>query len=181
MARHWVRHVMDEATAQWVHELQPANLDTLEISGGKWAQTGFKTYRSLRYPEFDICQGALDETFDLIIAEQVWEHLAYPYRATKHVLQMLRPGGHFLITTPFLIKYHPHPLDCTRWSADGIKYFLEECGFDRSKIKSVQWGNKMCLKANFTGWALYEPQTQSLENEFKYPLVVWALAQRDEA
>ena len=35
----------------------------------------FKTYRSAHYPDFDTRESALTEQFDLIIAEQVFEHL----------------------------------------------------------------------------------------------------------
>lgn len=176
MARHWVRTVMDDATDRMVAALEPPTLDVLEISGGKWSEFGFRSYRNVRYPDFDICSQRLEERFDLIIAEQVWEHLPYPYRATQNAMAMIAPGGHLLLTTPFLIKYHPHPLDCTRWTAEGLAYFLEECGFDRSRIATGSWGNKACLVANFHGWALYEPAIHSLTNEPKFPLVVWALA-----
>ena len=64
------------------------------------------------------------ESFDLIIAEQVFEHLKWPYRAAKNVYRMLRPGGSFLITTPFLVRCHEMPDDCTRWTDTELKNFL---------------------------------------------------------
>ena len=70
----------------------------------------------------------LDDTFDLIIAEQVFEHLLWPYRAARNVHRMLRPGGSFLITTPFLVKIHPVPNDCSRWTETGMKHLLAEAG-----------------------------------------------------
>ena len=33
---------------------------------------------------------------------------------------------------PFLIRVHNVPIDCSRWTEDGLKFHLEECGF---KIK----------------------------------------------
>ena len=35
----------------------------------------------------------LDRRFDLIIAEQVLEHVQWPYRAVKNIRAMLNPGG----------------------------------------------------------------------------------------
>ena len=38
--------------------------------------------------------------YDLIIADNVWEHLKYPYKATKNVFDMLKRWI-FLVITPF--------------------------------------------------------------------------------
>ncbi|KUI42153.1 methyltransferase type 12 [Mycobacterium sp. IS-1590] len=177
---HWARTVMARETHELVQRLNPASLDALEISGGYWGYIEqFRTYRSVHYPDFDICAGTLDEQFDLILAEQVWEHLLWPYRAARNVHAMLRPGGHFLVTTPFLIKIHGDDLfpDCSRWTEVGIKYFLAESGFDIDKIQTGSWGNRACVKANFNRWAWRWPW-RSLRNEVDFPVTVWALAQK---
>src|SRR5205823_1632242 len=107
---HWVRVVMNRATTRMIQSLAPENLSALEISGDHWRKRApFRSYRSVRYPDFDICQSTLEESFDLIIAEQVFEHLLWPYRAGKNVYKMLNPGGSFLVTTPFLIRVHRAP------------------------------------------------------------------------
>lgn len=135
-----------------------------------------KITKNVQYPNFDICQDILDEKFDIIIAEQVFEHLQYPFRGGINVFKHLKSGGYFLITTPFMIKIHPSPDDCTRWSKTGLKYFLEECGFD--SIDSYSWGNRECVTANFNKWMPYNPKRHSLENEENFPLVIWALAKK---
>ncbi|GAA4535425.1 methyltransferase domain-containing protein [Mycobacterium paraffinicum] len=169
---------MNRETRKMVQALQPHELSALEIAGDYWGHTEqFKTYRSIHYPEFDICATPLPEQFDLIIAEQVFEHLLWPYRAGKNVFEMLRPGGHFLITTPFLIRIHAAPYDCSRWTETGIRYFLAECGFDLERIQTGSWGNRACVRANFTRWAWHWPW-RSLRNEANFPVSVWALAQK---
>ncbi len=176
---HWVRIVMDRETLKLVQTIQPGQLSVLEISGDVWRhREQFKTYRAVHYPEFDICASTLSEQFDLIIAEQVFEHVQWPYRAGKHVHQMLRPGGHFLITTPFLIRIHEGPQDCSRWTETGIRYFLAECGFDLERIQTGSWGNRACVRANFSRWARYRRGLHSLRNEPDFPVSVWAFAQK---
>ncbi len=176
---HWLRVVMDRETRELVQSLGPQQLDVLEISGETWGHIEqFRTYRYVHYPEFDICATALDEQFDLIIAEQVWEHLLWPYRAGKNVYEMLRPGGHFLITTPFLVRIHGGWYsDCTRWTETGMKHFLAECGFDLERIQTGSWGNRACVRANFKRWAWKLPW-RSLRNEPNFPVQVWAFAQK---
>lgn len=175
----WARQVMDGETARLVEELGPGTLRVLEISGSAWGgKHAFKSYRSVGYPELDICAGTVDGVFDLVIAEQVWEHLLWPLRATRNVHAMLESGGHFLVTTPFLIKVHEEPADCTRWTETGLKHLLIEGGFDEESIATGSWGNRACVKGNFKSWAPYNRLMHSLRNERQFPVVVWALAQR---
>src|SRR5690348_8054748 len=89
----WCRVVMDQETEKMVRKLPYKDLSVLEISGTKWANFGFKNYTSVQYPEFDICSQVHPDKFDLIIAEQVFEHLLRPYSAAKNVYQMLNVNG----------------------------------------------------------------------------------------
>src|SRR5262249_18868680 len=140
----WSRIVMNKETDRLIRELSPARCSALEISGYDWKDRGFRQYRSVHYPDFDICVMTLPDRFDIIIAEQVFEHLLWPYRAARNVLTMLNPGGSFLVTTPFLIKLH-EPVDCTRWTETGMKHLLAEAGFPIDKIKTGSWGNRACI------------------------------------
>lgn len=176
---HWVRVVMNRETQRLIEALGPDELDALEISGDRWQDLcTFRSYRSVTFPEYDVCSAPLPDRFDLILAEQVFEHLLWPYRAGRHVLEMLRPGGFFLITTPFLIRVHGYPVDCTRWTETGLRYFLAECGFPLDAIHTGSWGNLACIRANFRSFLRYRARLHSLHNEPEFPAVVWALASK---
>ncbi len=177
--KQWGRVIMNRETLKLVTELNPSTLDVLEIFGYNWdKKLSFKSYKSLHFPDFDICESSTPEKFDLIIAEQVFEHLLWPYRAATNVLQMLNPQGYFLVTLPFLIKYHGAPHDCTRWTETGIKYFLAECGFPIESIVTGSWGNRSCVKGNFTKWTRYRAWQHSLRNDPTFPVCVWGLARK---
>lgn len=77
-----------------------------------------------------------------------------------------------------MIKIHNYPIDCTRWSELGLKYFLSECGFEFNSIQTGSWGNKESLIANLSKWVPYNSKKHSLENDKEFPLVVWALAKK---
>jgi SAM-dependent methyltransferase len=176
----WSRKVMYEELGHEIERLQPQGLSVLEIAAGNhWQRQGFGSYKSVEFPEFDICSSVLDEKFDLIIADQVFEHLLWPYRAAQNVRSMLKEGGRFIVTTPFLIRVHDHPVDCSRWTEIGMKHLLAEAGFDLARIKTGSWGNKACVDANLkhTGWAVFG-RFVSLQNDPTFPCVVWAIAQR---
>lgn len=176
----WLRVVMNRETFELIRQLEPQHRKTLEISGVAWNRPGlFREYRSVDFPAYDVCDRPLDDSFDLIIAEQVFEHLLFPYRAGRNVYRMLNPQGAFLITTPFLLKIHGHPVDCTRWTETGMRHFLVECGFPLSRIRTGSWGNRRCVVGNFRRWQIYQPWRHSLHNEPDFPVVVWALALKD--
>ena len=172
----WSRVVMRQSSCQIINDLHPERLNALEISGSYYRKINFKKYKSVWYPDFDVCATLLDERFDIIIAEQVFEHLLWPYRAGKNVYEMLAKGGSFFISTPFLVRVHAAPNDCSRWTEKGLKYFLAECGFPLEKIKTYSWGNRACITANFSGWVDYKHGIHSLDNEPDFPYHVWALA-----
>lgn len=177
----WTRKVADEEVRRLVSALGPASLSALEISGEVWRTFGFGEYRSTSYPEFDVMEAALPERFDLVIAEHVFEHLLRPYRAGRNVLEMLKPGGHFLVVTPFLYRVHADPVDCTRWTETGLRHFLDECGFPMEGIATGSWGNRACIEATFRReFRLFNRWRHPLRNEPDYPVVVWALAKAPE-
>lgn len=179
------RIVMNKSARGWIRGLGPETLQVAEISG-KWGRGfPFKSYEIFRYPDHDICAGPFTEgetpsSFDLIIANQVWEHLDRPYAATRNVLAMLRPGGHFFVAVPFHIPYHGAPIDCSRWSARGLKNLLIEGGFDEDAIRAEQWGNRAAAARNLElPWPPeHDPRTDTLENDPEFPICSWAIAQK---
>ncbi len=177
---------MQKSSRRMIRELGPETLDVAEISG-KWGQRfKFRSYKQFRYPKHDICAGAFVDRdgkprqFDLILANQVWEHLERPYAATQNVLQMLKSGGHFWLAVPFFIPFHPAPMDNSRWSARGLKNLLVEAGFDETAIRSQQWGNRNAALRNMEEkWPPdYVEESDPLDNDPNMPVCAWAIAQK---
>lgn len=172
---HWARIAQNRAWTAFLAARPDANM--LEISPGPnkaWSAFG-SSYAAVQFPEFDICREWTAERYDIIIADNVFEHLEKPYAAGRNVHQMLNPGGWFLIATPFLIRIHGHPHDFTRWTADGLRNFLAECGFENVTVSA--WGNRACVAANFSKWAEFG-WFRPMRNEPEFPVTVWAFAQK---
>jgi len=179
--RHEIRAVYQAECRRWIEALGPPTLDVLEISAGAaWRSLPFRSYATMDFPRYDICKDRLSGRFDLIIADQVFEHLLWPYRAARNVFAMLKPGGHFLVMTPFLVRIHEVPVDCTRWTETGLSHFLAECGFPLAHIRTGAWGNRASVRANFVTWARVGWRRR-FPNETAWPLSVWALAQKPTA
>lgn len=184
------RIAMAKASRVLIRSLNPENLDVAEISG-KWGRNfPFRSYRKFRYPEYDVCldpfvdeDGAILQ-FDLILANQVWEHLDRPYRATQNIQKMLRPGGYFWVSSPFHVPFHAAPNDCSRWSARGLKNLLIEAGFQEANVQSWQWGNRNAALRNLETdkkWPPeYDADKDSLKNDPGMPIISWALARKSK-
>jgi SAM-dependent methyltransferase len=177
----WCRVVMDQECDAFMAGLQHTKLTCLEISGegSRWSRLNWSSYTATAFPEYDVCASPLEGQWDVIIAEQVLEHVPDPQKATDNMFAMLRDGGIIMITTPFLIKFHPFPQDFYRWTKQGIIELLKRSGF--GEISAESWGNRSCLIADTTddnAWTSYRPGRHSLRNDPRFPIVVWAFAHK---
>ena len=71
-----------------------------------------------------------DGTFDAILCGQVVEHCKNPFKLMAECSRVLKPGGVFIGSAPFIWKEHKHPRDCWRILPDGWKVLFEESGLD---------------------------------------------------
>src|SRR5205823_14978448 len=45
-----------------------------------------------------------DESFDLFLSQDVFEHIFHPDRAIKEIERVLKPGGAYIMTVPIVMK-----------------------------------------------------------------------------
>lgn len=64
-----------------------------------------------------------------VICTQVLEHVPEPVETLLEINRVLKPGGHLLLTAPFLWEEHEEPYDFMRFSSYGLKSLLERAGF----------------------------------------------------
>lgn len=153
-------------------DLPPEDCRALEVSGNIRGDLPWKAYKALRFPEFDICRDRLDEQFDMVICEQVLEHVVDPMAAVTNLAAMCRAGGTVLVSTPFLIRLHEMPNDYWRFTPGGLRLLLEGAGLDVERLSS--WGNRSAVTGNLRRWRFYG-RTRSLRNNPDTPVMVWAI------
>lgn len=177
-AEHWVRIPLTRAVERHIESLGPSNLSAAEISGDAQAGWPWRSFTSLNYPEFDLCAPhAGRKGFDVVICEQVIEHVVDPCAAARNLRGLCAPGGHVIVSTPFLIRVHELPAygmrDYWRFTPRGLRVLLEQAGLEVQSVGS--WGNRDCVVGNFDRWAAYR-RWHSLRNEPDLPVQVWAFA-----
>lgn len=176
----WQRVVMNGEIAGHLERLGPCRLSAAEISGDAHANRGWKEFRALTYPDFDLCAPiTISERYDVVICEQVLEHVVDPFLAGRHLFDLSRPGGHVIVSTPFLIKQHELPLygmlDYWRFTPRGLRTLLERAGLEVDHVGS--WGNRPGVLGNLDRWSAHR-RWLPLHNRPDIAVVVWAFARR---
>ena len=76
-----------------------------------------------------------DGKFDLVIAQEVLEHVNEPFKAIEEISRVLKKSGYFYLQLPFIIGYHPCPNDYWRFTHEGIRELLNKSKFDVVELK----------------------------------------------
>ncbi len=72
--------------------------------------------------------------FDLVITQEVLEHVKSPHLAIQEIFRVLKPNGMAYIQLPFIIGYHPCPNDYWRFTHEGIVELVESEGFEVTDV-----------------------------------------------
>ncbi|WP_026839473.1 class I SAM-dependent methyltransferase [Gillisia sp. JM1] len=76
-------------------------------------------------------------SFDCAFGTEVLEHCPEPELVLKEVWRILKPGGTFFFTVPFLWNLHEVPNDEYRYTPFALKRHLSNAGFNSIEIKAT--------------------------------------------
>jgi SAM-dependent methyltransferase len=78
-----------------------------------------------------------NESFDCAFGTEVLEHCPDPEIVLKEVYRILKPGGIFFFTVPFLWNLHEVPHDEYRYTPFSLERHFRNCGFTDIEIKAT--------------------------------------------
>lgn len=70
-----------------------------------------------------------DETYDVVISGQAFEHIEYFWLTLDQIKRILKPGGIICIIVPGSGPVHRNPYDCYRFNQDGMKAMAKYIDF----------------------------------------------------
>lgn len=99
-------------------------------------------------PGVDIVADAHDmhpipsNTADCVVLISTLQHVKYPYKVVAEIHRILRPGGIFYTSVPFIFPFHSDPYDFHRFTVDGLAVLCEEfepidTGFNRGPAATM--------------------------------------------
>ena len=135
----------------------------LEIGGHRLAQCAINLFPEPRFSYHDLnthasdipntiiaditdCRATIpDESFDIVMSSDVFEHIDRPWLAAAEIARILKPGGLAITRTVFAWRNHPCPIDYWRFSAECLEFLFSdlEClekGYDLSERRDDQPG-----------------------------------------
>jgi SAM-dependent methyltransferase len=71
-----------------------------------------------------------DNAVDAVLCIAVLEHVANPAQVGRELARVLKPGGHLILSVPFLQPEHKVPTDFQRYTRDGLVRFTEQLGLE---------------------------------------------------
>ncbi len=99
------------------------------------------------------------ETFDAVLAREVMEHVDDIYQMVSEIHQVLKVGGRFWFSTPFIFPLHDYDTgDYWRLSPRAWEWLLPHTGF--------------------SSWEVSAPAQRRLWKSWQYPITVIGWAQR---
>jgi len=76
-----------------------------------------------------------NDSFDAVLCSELLEHVPSPPKVLNEVQRVLRNGGVFLGTVPFMYRIHADPFDYGRYTDFYWKEVLEKAGYKDIKIE----------------------------------------------
>jgi len=117
------------------------------------------------------------DEFDLVILDEILEHVPRPWVAVEEVRRILKPGGCLITSSPFMIAEHRMPKDYWRFTKDGVRVLLS----NYSTVEAHSWGNAGSVTYLMQGMMVttqdaIDAGTFDLVDVEKFAISVWAYA-----
>lgn len=94
--------------------------------------------------------------FESVISTEVLEHVFWPHSWLTEINRILKPGGLFLLTCPFMFHEHEVPNDYGRYSSYGLQYLLNQHGFAVIQQEKAATGLRcILLQWNVLWWKVF--------------------------
>jgi len=78
-----------------------------------------------------------DASFDAVLSTQVLEHVPDPALYLSEAARLLRPGGRLLLSTHGVFYFHPDPIDCWRWTSQGLERVVTDSGLQVVRLEGI--------------------------------------------
>ena len=121
-----------------------------------------------------------DAEVDCVLATEFLEHHSDPGRILAEIKRVMRDGGKFFATVPFVWNLHEIPHDEYRYTPYSLRRLLEEVGFKNIEIKALGGWN-MSLAQMIGLWTTFSQQRPIVRKFLSLAVfpIFWLLVKTD--
>jgi SAM-dependent methyltransferase len=91
-----------------------------------WETVGIDNKAPFTYVGGEYSYPIAPDTFDIVIATNVMEHVRKPWVWIKELARVCKPGGLVITINPVSWPYHEYPIDCWRAYPEGMMALYDE-------------------------------------------------------
>jgi ubiquinone/menaquinone biosynthesis C-methylase UbiE len=82
------------------------------------------------------------DSVDCVLGVSMLMHCREPHRVISEAYRVLKPGGLMYMSTPFILRYAPDPIDYVRYSVEGLRSLCAsfeeiQCDYNRGPASTV--------------------------------------------
>ena len=117
-----------------------ANLKTLDIGAKNKLGEVLGIRDNTLDADLNVSVSAPDHDYDLILCSEIFEHICNPYLMMRRIMELLKPGGVCILSTPVVgwIIWLPQPNHFTEYSRISLGKFFRYMGFEPEKYRTTQ-------------------------------------------
>lgn len=140
-------------------------------SGERWSfrfearprQRGVDRRRRLIKGDLTLPVPGSESRFDVVICNQVFEHVERPIEAVRVLFAMLKPRGLLFWSAPFNERFHLIPGDFYRYTVLGARRLLTDAGL--TIVHTQRWGDSMITSGYMLGFGAGDYPPKYLERQ----------------
>lgn len=113
---------------------------TSDVTCIDWPQTRHEAVHVDVHTDLNQPTAISDASFDTILSSSVLEHIWSHDVIWREMARTLRPGGHLILTVPFVYALHEAPHDYFRWTRFALERACSECGLEIVRLEPYGGG-----------------------------------------
>lgn len=146
--------------------------DKLHYGDNKVVQIDVKSH--LEYIDLaidaEVMSGELSD-FDYVVSSSMLEHTPRPWKVISEVHKVLKPGGVFYLSVPWMYPLHDEPYDYWRFSLPCLQQLLADYNFEELEAGSERSGHASLSEF----LRCYIPEAFSFDNQVAYHVIRYVL------
>ena len=151
---------------------------TTQVSGIDWPQTRHEAGYIDVYADLNEPVDVPDASYDTILSSSVLEHIWRHEIIWLEMTRTLRPGGHLILSVPFIYALHEAPHDYFRWTRFALEKACSETGLEIVRLEPYGGGLDVLVDLSVRALGAISPTLAGLAGRAAVKMLKRGLARK---